>query len=253
VFFATRKGTVKKTSLEAFSRPRSGGIWAIQLDEDDRLVGVGLAKPGDTILLATATGKAIRFDESAARAMGRQAHGVRGIKLIGDDKVVGMFVAADPEGTVFTACEHGHGKRTPLEDYPIRNRGGQGVINIRTEGRNGRVVGFDLAGDGDEVLFITESGMIVRSSVAGIRPMGRSTQGVRLINLKSEDKLVGAEIIQAEDLEIPEGEVADGPETLAPVSSVESSAGGTREPEVPVGDGTEEVASEDEPEDKGEE
>ncbi len=222
VLFATRKGTVKKTSLEAYSRPRSAGIWAIQLDEDDGLVGVGLARPGDTILLASAAGKAVRFDESAARAMGRQAHGVRGIKLVGDDKVVGMLVAADPEGTVFTACENGHGKRTPLSEYPVKNRGGQGVINIRTEGRNGPVVGFDLANDGDEVLFISQSGMIVRSPVDSMRPMGRSTQGVRLINLKSGDRLVGAEIVRSEDLDeeaVAGAELDTGTERVAEAPS----------------------------------
>ena len=202
VFFATRNGTVKKTALEAYSRPRQGGIWAIELDENDELVGVGLSRPGDTIVLGTAAGKAIRFDEKAARRMGRQAHGVRGIKLIGDDRVVGMFVAHDPDGAVFTACEHGYGKRTPLGDYPIKNRGGQGVINIRTGGRNGEVVGIGLASVDDDMMFITESGMIVRSPVRDMRPMGRGTQGVRLVNLKSEDRLVATEIVGAEDLEM---------------------------------------------------
>ena len=190
----------------AYSRPRNGGIWAIQLDEDDELVGVGLSKPGDTILLGTATGKAIRFDEAAARAMGRQAHGVRGIKLLGDDRVVGMVVASDPEGTVFSACENGYGKRTPLEEYPVKNRGGQGVINIKATSRNGLVMGVALAADEDDVMFITKSGMIVRSPVADMRPMGRGTQGVRLINLKSEDQLVSTEIVRAADLAMAEEE-----------------------------------------------
>jgi len=202
VFFATRNGTVKKTNLDAYSRPRSAGIWAIQLAEDDELVGVGLSRPGDTIVLGTARGKAIRFDEKAARQMGRQAHGVRGIRLIGDDRVVGMLVAHDPEGTVFTACEHGYGKRTPLDEYPIKNRGGQGVINIKTTGRNGPVVGMALAADEDDVMFITASGMIVRSPVGDMRPMGRGTQGVRLVNLKDGDRLVASEVVRAEDLEM---------------------------------------------------
>ncbi len=204
VFFATKKGTVKKTLLEQYSRPRTGGIWAIQLDEDDELVGVQLSQPGDTILLGTAAGKAIRFDEAAARGMGRQAHGVRGIRLKGDDHVVGMMVASDPEGTVFTACERGFGKRTPLEEYPIKNRGGQGVINIKATARNGRVISMALAADVDEVMFITESGMIVRSPIAEMRPMGRGTQGVRLVNLKDDDRLVGTEVISAADLEAAE-------------------------------------------------
>ena len=201
VFFATRNGTVKKTKLEAFSRPKRGGIWAIRLGDDDDLVGVGLCRPGDTILLGTAKGKAIRFDEKGVREMGRTAHGVRGIKLLGDDHVVGMMVAHDPEGAVFCACEYGFGKRTPLDDYPIKNRGGQGVINIKTVGRNGPVVGFALCAEEDDVMFITQSGMIVRSLVASMRPMGRGTQGVRLVNLKKGDCLVGTEIVRAEDLE----------------------------------------------------
>jgi DNA gyrase subunit A len=200
VFFATRNGTVKKTRLEAFSRPRAGGIRAIQLDENDALMAVGLSRPGDTIVLATAKGKAIRFDQKAARPMGRATHGVRGIKLRGDDRVVDMLVAHDPEGTVFTACAHGYGKRTPLTDYPIKNRGGQGVINIKTGGRNGDVVGARLCRDGDDVMYITESGMIVRSPVSEMRPMGRGTQGVRLVNLKQGDRLVGCEVVRAADI-----------------------------------------------------
>ena len=210
MFFATRNGTVKKTLLEAYSRPRQAGIWAIQLDEDDELVAVGLSRPGDTIVLGTAKGKSIHFDESAARAMGRQAHGVRGIKLLGKDKVIGMLVAHDPGATVLTACEHGHGKRTPLADYPIKNRGGQGVINIKTGGRNGDVVSVALASTDDDVMYITQSGMIVRSPVNDMRPMGRGTQGVRLINLKDEDRLVALGVVRSEDKEMFDEESTEG-------------------------------------------
>jgi DNA gyrase subunit A len=118
VFFATRNGTVKKTMLDAFSRPRTAGIWAIELSEGDELVLGGPRAPGDSIIIGTARGKAIHFDEKAARSMGRQARGVRGIKLLRDDSVVDMLVAHDPEGTVLTACERGFGKRTPVKDYP---------------------------------------------------------------------------------------------------------------------------------------
>ena len=207
VFFATRNGTVKKTMLDAFSRPRQAGIWAIELGEGDELVSVGLARPGDSIIIGTAHGKAIHFDEKAARSMGRQARGVRGIKLLGDDKVVDMLVAHDPEGTVLTACEKGFGKRTPVKDYPVKNRGGQGVINIKTTERNGKVVGLARCKDGDDVVLMTKSGMIVRSPVADMRPMGRNTAGVRIINLKEDDLLVGAEIVDSGDLElVDEGE-----------------------------------------------
>ncbi len=206
VFFSTKKGVVKKTPLEAFSRPRTAGIWAIQLDEEDDLVGVGLCRPGDTIILGTANGKAIRFDEKAARAMGRTAHGVRGIKLLKDDVVIGMIVAHHPDGTVFTACENGFGKRTPLDEYPVKNRGGQGVMNIKTGGRNGKAVGLGRCFDGDDVMFITEKGMVVRSPVADMRPMGRGTQGVRIINLRDSDRLVSTEIVKADDLVMAESE-----------------------------------------------
>ena len=132
--------------------------------------------------------------------MGRTSYGVRGIRLRGDDKVIGMIVA-EPGATLITACEAGYGKRTPLEDYPIKGRGGKGVINIRTEGRNGKVVGVALAREGDDVLFITQTGMLVRTPVAEISSMGRNTQGVRLVNLKEADRLVALEIVSEQDLE----------------------------------------------------
>jgi DNA gyrase subunit A len=134
--------------------------------------------------------------------MGRQARGVRGIRLRSDDHVVDMLVARDPEGTVLTACERGYGKRTPVSDYPVKNRGGQGVINIKKTARNGPVVGLALCKDGDDVVLMTTSGMIVRSPVSDLRPMGRNTAGVRIINLKEDDALVGAEVVDASDIEL---------------------------------------------------
>ncbi len=200
VFFATRSGTVKKTSLEAYSRPKKGGIRAILLEENDEVVGVGVCKAGDTIMLGTALGQAIRFDEKAVRSMGRTSFGVRGIRLREGDVVVGMIVVSEA-AFILTACEHGHGKRTPTDDYPIKGRGGLGVINIRTEGRNGKVVGMVMCREADEAMFITETGMIVRSPIADSRPMGRNTQGVILVNLKENDRLVAVELVSAEDLE----------------------------------------------------
>jgi DNA gyrase subunit A len=200
VFFATRLGIVKKTPLEAYSRPKKGGIWAIKLEEEDAVVGVGLAHPGDTVLLCTAAGRAIRFDEAAARPMGRTARGVRGIRLKGGDRVIDMVVASDT-ATILTATRRGYGKRTPLEDYPIKGRGGQGVINIRCSQRNGLVVGASLCKEGDDVMFITESGMIVRTEVGAISSMGRNAQGVRLVNLKGDDTLVAIEVVSEADIE----------------------------------------------------
>ena len=200
VFFATQQGIVKKTALEAFSRPKRGGIWAIKLAHDDRIVGVGLTRPGDTILLCTAVGRAIRFDEAAARQMGRTARGVRGIKLKGDDRVIGMVVSEE-DATVLTGTERGYGKRTAIDDYPIKGRGGQGVINIRTTTRNGKVIGVSLCHNGDDAMFFTGSGMIVRTTADSISTMGRNTQGVRLVNLKKEDHLVALEVVSEADLE----------------------------------------------------
>ena len=236
IFFATQRGTVKKTSLEAYSRPKKGGIRAILLEEGDEVVAVGLCKPGDTIVISSAGGQAIRFADENVRSMGRTSYGVRGIRLLDEDKVVDMKVAV-PDTFVLSACENGFGKRTALEEYPIKGRGGQGVINIRTEGRNGQVIGTVMCREDDEVMFITQSGMIVRSAVNEMRPMGRNTQGVRLVNLKEGDKLVGIELVSAEDLTqyqatqqrriaptteeagadepeepLPEGPEADGPE-----------------------------------------
>ena len=201
IVFGTRRGVVKKTALEAYSRPKKNGIRAIVLEDGDEVVGVGLCRPGDTIVIGSSRGQAIRFDEAAARGMGRTSRGVRGIRLREGDQVVGLIVVNDPNASLITACEHGFGKRTPLADYPIKGRGGQGVINIKTTGRNGNVVGMRLCVDGDDVMFITESGMMVRSRVDEMRLMGRATQGTRLVNLKQDDRLVAIEIVSAADLE----------------------------------------------------
>ena len=200
VFFATRNGTVKKTPLERYSRPKKGGIRAIKLEDNDEVVAVALCKAGETLVLGSAQGKAIRFDEKAARSMGRTSFGVRGIRLLENDYVVGLLVA-NPDAFIVTACQHGHGKRTPVSEYPLKGRGGQGVINIQTGERNGLVVGLSLCREADDAMFITAQGMIVRSPVSEMRPMGRNTQGVRLVNLKEEDQLVAMEIINAVELE----------------------------------------------------
>ena len=200
ILFATRRGVVKKTALDAYSRPRSNGIRAINLEEGDEVVSVGLTRPGDTIVMCSANGKAAHFDEKTVRKMGRTSRGVRGIKLVGDDTVVAMAVA-DPEAYLLVACEKGHGKRTKLSDYPVKGRGNQGVISIQTKGRNGPVVSSVLCRDGDDALYISEKGMLVRTPVSGVSAMGRNTQGVKLVNLKADDRLVGLEIVSESDLE----------------------------------------------------
>ncbi len=249
VLFATRRGTVKKTRLEAYSRPKKGGIRAILLDESDEVVGVSLCKPLDTIVIASRNGQAIRFDEAAVRQMGRTSYGVRGIRLLGDDVVVGCVVVSDPEATLIIGCEQGYGKRTPLTDYPVKGRGGQGVINIKTEGRNGVVVGVALAKDGDDVMFITQMGMIVRTSIADISTMGRNTQGVRLVNLKDGDRLVALEVVSEQDLERSAADEAARPARaiLPPLESGEAGDGDAEDDE-PIDDAIDE---DDEPENEG--
>ncbi|MEZ5977520.1 MAG: DNA gyrase C-terminal beta-propeller domain-containing protein [Planctomycetota bacterium] len=240
VVFATKGGTVKKTALEAYSRPKKVGIRAIALDEDDEVVDVSLAEPGDTVLIASATGRAVRFDEAAARAMGRVSRGVRGMRLREGDAVVSMVVLSGGQNeglTLVTACEHGYGKRTPADDYPIKGRGGQGVINIKVTERNGKVVSVRPCTDKDDLLLISTSGMMVRIEAVDARPMGRNTQGVRLVNLKDDDVLAGVEVVKAEDIEFAARsgagtvEAGDGaPLAAVPTDEVED-AGVDEEPE----------------------
>jgi DNA gyrase subunit A len=222
---ATRKGLVKKTKLMEYSRPRTGGIIGMGLDEDDKLIGVCLTRPGDEVVLSTRNGMAIRFAEADARPMGRTAYGVKGINLVGDDELVGMVVA-DPDGYLLTVCENGYGKRTPFgpntdaaapaddepdeaaadESSPTENaeeaadrsamryrrqrRGGKGLKDVRVTAKNGKVVGIVDVRDGDEIMLITLQGMVNRTTVDEIRVVGRNTQGVRVMNLNDGDKIV---------------------------------------------------------------
>lgn len=189
LIMATRKGLVKKTGLAAYSHPRRDGIIAISLDKDDKLVECELTDGKKEILLATRQGKAIRFPESLVREMGRTARGVKGISLGDKDEVIAMEIA-NPDASLLTVAERGYGKRTEFKAYRITGRGGKGVINIKTTERNGLVVGVMTVTDRDELMMITSSGMIVRCPVKDIRSSGRSTQGVRLISLKDNDRVV---------------------------------------------------------------
>jgi len=194
VFFATANGTVKKTPLKDFSRPRASGIIAIELRGEDQLVGVELTDGTEDVLLFTSAGKAIRFNEDVVRAMGRTAAGVRGIKLQPGQCVISLIIASD--GCVLSATENGYGKRTAIEDYPRHGRGGQGVISVQTTGRNGDVIGAVLVNENDEIMLITNSGTLVRTRTDEISIMGRNTQGVRLISLGEGEKLSGIERIE---------------------------------------------------------
>ncbi|MBK8099265.1 MAG: DNA gyrase subunit A [Planctomycetes bacterium] len=197
---ATAKGLIKKTALEQYSRPRSGGIIAVGLEEGDRLVGVNLCKAGQSIILGTRDGMSIRFEEAEVRAMGRSAVGVWGIKLEAGDEVCDMVVT-DGSGTLLTVCESGYGKRTPVEEYRAQGRGGKGIIDIRTSDRNGKVVNLLAVKDDDEVMMITKDGQIVRTRVDGISVFGRNTQGVRCIGLNDGDKLVSVARIPKDEPE----------------------------------------------------
>jgi DNA gyrase subunit A len=205
VFMATAQGTVKKTPLDEFSRPRPSGIIAVGLEEGDYLVGCVLTDGGYDVMLFSSDGKAVRFEEAVVRPMGRQATGVRGMRLAESQRVVCMLAAnagkEDSSKSVLTATQNGFGKRTPIDEYPRHGRGGQGVIAIQTSERNGSVVGAVLVDDADEVMLISTGGVLIRTSVAQIREQGRSTQGVTLIALTEGEKLAGLERIEERDLE----------------------------------------------------
>jgi DNA gyrase subunit A len=241
---ATRRGQIKKTALQEYSRPKSGGIIGISLDEGDTLIDVALTQPGDEVVLSTRHGMAIRFDEAQARSMGRNTRGVRGIALQEGDEVVGMVVA-DPQGYLLTVCENGYGKRTPFganvageevieaegeepvdepaeeaaeepaaeESAPDRSgmryrkqrRGGKGVRDIRTTERNGLVVGVAAVRNGDDIMLMTTQGMVNRTHVNEIRVVGRNTQGVRIMNLNEGDKIASLAKVAREEVEEERG------------------------------------------------
>jgi DNA gyrase subunit A len=207
LMMVTRRGTVKKTELVAFRRPLGRGIIALGLDENDQLIGVARTKAGDHVILSTRDGMAIRFDESRVRSMGRPAYGVKGIDLAEGDEVVGMVVANgdDDPASLLTVCAQGYGKRTPLAEYRIQNRGGKGLIDIQTSERNGPVVAVAKVIDADEVMLTTSGGMVIRTAVGTIRTIGRNTQGVRLIKLDEGDAVSSL-------AKLPEEELADGAE-----------------------------------------
>jgi len=195
---ATKNGLIKKSKLSDYSRPRANGIIAVGLELDDKLVGVSLCAPGQTIVLGTKGGMAIRFNEDDARAMGRGATGVWGIRPQEGDEVVDMVVCSGDE-TLLTVCENGYGKRTKVEEYRVQGRGGQGLIDIRTSERNGKVVNLLAVRDVDEVMLITKDGQIVRTKVIDISVIGRATQGVRCIALNGGDRLVSVARIPSEE------------------------------------------------------
>jgi DNA gyrase subunit A len=197
VFFATEQGTVKKTSLNEFERPRTTGKIAIDLKPGDSLVGAGVVDGTRDILLFSSHGKVVRFSEEDVRSMGRTAGGVRGIRLHKGQRVISLIIS--DEGSVLNITEHGYGKRTALDDFPKHRRGGQGVIGIQTSERNGRVVGASLVRELDELMLITDGGTLVRTPVKEISILGRNTQGVRVIRLGGNERVVGVDRIEVLD------------------------------------------------------
>ena len=189
VVMGTKRGEIKKTELAAFSNPRAGGIIAMDVEEGDAVIAVQVSDGGSEIFIGTRNGMAIRFRETDVRSMGRTAGGVRGIELREDDEVVAMEVL-EPGGTILSVTEQGYGKRTGLDEYRVQSRGGVGIINIQTSDRNGKVVGIAQVHEDDELMLITQQGKILRMASKDIRTIGRSTQGVRLIDIEGEDRAV---------------------------------------------------------------
>jgi DNA gyrase subunit A len=219
VFMATAFGTVKKTPLSEFSRPRPSGIIAVDLTEGDALIGVALTDGAHDVMLFSSGGKAVRFDENDVRPMGRNAHGVRGMALDDGQTVISMLVAEDEAQSVLTATENGYGKRTPIVEYTRHGRGTKGMIAIQQSERNGQVVAAALVHPDDEVMLISTGGVLIRTSVKSIREMSRSTQGVTLINLSEGEKLAGIERVVETDEPNGEGIVAVAGESAPDTAS----------------------------------
>jgi DNA gyrase subunit A len=211
--FATEKGTVKKTALAEYGNPRAGGIIAINLDAGDRLLSVKVTDGTKHLFLATADGMSIRFPESDCRPLSRATYGVRGISLREGDRVIGVEVL-EQQGSILTAAERGLGKRTDIAEYREQGRGGVGVINLKVTERTGKVVGVAQVLPGDQLILITQEGMIIRTPADAIREIGRSTQGVRLINLEGEDRLVAITKVAEREEPEPAGSDEAAPEPI---------------------------------------
>lgn len=215
IIMCTKRGTIKKTSLEAYSRPRANGINAININEGDELIEANLTNGESEIVIALRSGRAIRFNESTVRPMGRTATGVRGITLAHDkDEVVGMISVNDLQSTILVVSENGYGKRTELEDYRITNRGGKGVKTINVTEKTGDLIAIKDVTDADDLMIINKSSIVIRIAVDQLRVMGRATQGVKLINLKQNDQIASVAKVEHEEEEIVEGDAQnEAPET----------------------------------------
>jgi len=205
VIMATKKGQVKKTSLEQYSRPRTNGINAITIKEDDELLEAKLTTGNSQVMLALRSGKCIRFEESKTRPMGRNASGVRGITLAHDnDEVIGMVSVNDQESNILVVSENGYGKRSSLDDYRITNRGGKGVKTISVTDKTGELVAIKNVTDMDDLMIINKSGITIRIAVEDLRVMGRATQGVKLINIKGKDSIAAVAKVMQDKTDVNE-------------------------------------------------
>ena len=235
LMFCTEQGTVKKTPLEAYSRPRAAGINAISINDGDRLLDVQLMAGGAEVVLALRSGRAVRFNEEKVRSMGRNAAGVRGITLSGpDDRVVGMVCVSDPTQELLVVSENGYGKRSELEEYRVTNRGGKGVRAMKLTDKTGQLVSIKDVNDADELMIINKSGITIRLRMSDLRTLGRATQGVRLLKISEKDEISSVAKVAAEekvaDIETVEGigGVLDG---LSPAELLSADGDAARNPE----------------------
>ncbi len=236
LIMATKNGIIKKTVLAAYKNVRVAGVKAINIDEDDALIGVQLTNGEDQIILSMKNGKAIRFKETDARPLGRVSRGVKGVTLTGDDEVVTIEIV-DTESTMMAITENGYGKRTSFDEYRTQTRGGKGIISIQTTERNGKVVSAHAVTEEHKLMLISEGGQMICIGASDLRVIGRNTQGVRLFNLKKGDKLVSAAVLEPEE-DLPEAEVVEGAEGEVPVENAEAT-------EAPAEDATPEESAEE--------
>jgi DNA gyrase subunit A len=235
LMFCTEQGTVKKTPLEAYSRPRAAGINAISINDGDRLLDVQLMASGAEVVLALRSGRAVRFNEEKVRSMGRNAAGVRGITLSGsEDRVVGMVCVSDPTQELLVVSENGYGKRSELEEYRVTNRGGKGVRAMKLTDKTGQLVSIKDVNDGDELMIINKSGITIRLRMSDLRTLGRATQGVRLLKISEKDEISSVAKVAAEEkvAEITDVEgLLSGAEAFSPAELLDADGDGTRNPD----------------------
>jgi DNA gyrase subunit A len=232
IILCTKRGTIKKTSLEAYSRPRLNGINAININEGDQLLEARLTNGTSEVLMALRSGRAIRFNESTVRPMGRTATGERGITLGGkNDEVIGMICVNSPEESILVVSEKGYGKRSDLEDYRVTNRGGKGVKTINVTEKTGSLIAIKNVIDTDDLMIINLSGILIRMGVSDLRIMGRATQGVRLINLREDDGIAAVAKVECEleDEDIEDVDILEEAET----SEFEDNSDSSEETETP--------------------